>query len=407
MENGSQKWRFQRNKRLSRTSVISLRGIVEMLIGNLSTDDPRPIVPLGKGDPSQFPCFRPSKTAEEAVVDAFHSAKYNGYASTAGVPSARRWILKHKKMKVILRKDGCLAAISEKAVDFTDDNKWIEMDMNAMTNFHIALADEVLPSIEEKKTAKEIWDHLTKLYEAKSLHNKIFLKRKLYTLRMSESTSVTEHLNTLNTLFSQLTSLSCKIVEKERAELLLQSLPDSRKSVQEQGRQTSKSATSRSVDNNEREINITWPKQQSQTCLNKNSNPQGNTANTSDDGDTLCCEASTTVEGRKRYTDIWLIDSGATYHMTSRREWFHHYEPVSGGSVYSYNDHASEIIGVGTIKLKMYDGIIKVVRDVFRGALVVLKGEKIAANLYMLKGETLLEAEVSVASCILDSEMLL
>ncbi|KAE8735271.1 DNA repair protein RAD51-like protein 1 [Hibiscus syriacus] len=124
--------------------------------------------------------------------------------------------------------------------------------------------------------------------------------------------------------------------------------------------------------------------------------------------------------------------------MTSRREWFHHYEPVSGGSVYSYNDHALEIIGVGTIKLKMFDGTIKVVRDVrhvkglkknllsyglldnnaskietrkgimkvFRGALVVLKGEKIAANLYMLKGETLLEAEASVASCSSDSVML-
>ncbi|KAE8730652.1 putative galacturonosyltransferase 6 [Hibiscus syriacus] len=340
---------------------------------------------------------------------------------------------------------------------------------NAMANIHLALADEVLSSIEEKKTAKEIWDHLIKLYEATSLHNKIFLKRKLYTLRMPESTSVTEHLNTLNTLFSQLTSLSCKIGEQERAELILQSLPDSydqliinltnsnvtslvfddvaaavlqeEKSAQEQRRQTSKSATSRSVnndDNDEREINRMWPKQQSQICLNKNSNPQGNTANTSDDGDALCCEASTTVEGRKRFTDIWLIDSGATYHMTSRREWFHHYEPVSGGSVYSCNDHALEIVGVGTIKLKMYDGTIKVVRDVrhvkglkknllsyglldnnaskietqkgimkvFRGALVVLKCEKIAANLYMLKGETLLEAEASVASCSSDSAML-
>ncbi|KAE8698964.1 Alpha-glucan water dikinase [Hibiscus syriacus] len=69
--------------------------------------------------------------------------------------------------------------------------------------------------------------------------------------------------------------------------------------------------------------------------------------------------------------------------MTSRREWFHYYEPISGGSMYSCNDHALEIV-----------------------ALVVLKGEKIAANLYMLKGETLLEAEASVASCSSDSAML-
>ncbi|KAE8697637.1 putative tRNA ligase [Hibiscus syriacus] len=404
--------------------------------------------------------------------------------------------LPQQLMKAILRKDGCLAAINERPVDFADDIKWNEMDENDMTNFHLALVDEVLLSIEEKKTAKEICDHLTKLYEATSLHNKIFLKRKLYTLRMPESTSVTEHLNTLNTLFSQLTSLSCKIGEQEHAELLLQSLPDSYDQLiinltnnnvtslvfddvaaavlQEENRRKNKEDRRVNLQQAEALTTMTTMRGRStergqssshkygisksrskknlkcyncgknghlkKDCwsLNKNSNPQGNTANTSDDGDALCCEASTTVEGRKRFADIWLIDSGATYHMTSRKEWFHHYEPVSGGFVYSCNDHALEIIGVGTIKLKMYDGTIKVVRDVrhvkglkknllsyglldnnaskietrkgimkvFRGALVVLKGEKITANLYMLKGETLLEAEASVASCSSDSAML-
>ncbi|KAE8686521.1 Protein STRUBBELIG-RECEPTOR FAMILY 1 [Hibiscus syriacus] len=417
------------------------------------------------------------------MTTKFDIEKFNG----------RNFSLWKLKMKAILRKDGCLAAINERPVDFTDDNKWNEMDGNAMANFHLALTDEVLSSIEEKKTAKEIWDHLTKLYEATSLHNKIFLKRKLYTLRMPESTSVTEHLNTLNTLFSQLTSLSCKIGEQERAELLLQSLPDSYDQLiinltnsnvtslvfddvaaavlQEENRRKNKEdrqvnlqqaealtttrgrSTERGQSSSHKYGRSKSRSKKNLKCyhcgkkghlkkdcwsLNKNSNPQGNTANTSDDGDALCCEASTTVKGRKRFADIWLIDSGATYYMTSRREWFHHYEPVSGGSVYSCNDHALEIIGVGTIKLKMYDGTIKVVRDVrhvkglkknllsyglldnnaskietrkgimkvFHGALVVLKGEKITANLYMLKGETLLEAEASVASCSSDSAML-
>jgi len=65
------------------------------------------------------------------------------------------------------------------------------------------------------------------LYEVKSLHTRIFLKRKLYTLRMSESTSVTDHINNLNTLFAQLSTVDFNIIENERAELLLQSLPDS------------------------------------------------------------------------------------------------------------------------------------------------------------------------------------
>lgn len=395
------------------------------------------------------------------------------------------------KVKAILRKDNCLAAISERPVDFTDDKKWSEMNEDAMADLYLSIADGVLSSIEEKKTAKEIWDHLNRLYEAKSLHNKIFLKRKLYTLRMSESTSVTEHLNTLNTLFSQLTSLSCKIEPQERAELLLQSLPDSydqliinltnniltdylvfddvaaavleeesrRKNKEDRqvnlqqaealtvmrGRSTERGQSSgrgrsKSSKKNLKCYNCGKKGHLKKDCWNlpQNSNPQGNVASTSDDGSALCCEASIAREGRKRFADIWLIDSGATYHMTSRKEWFHHYEPISGGSVYSCDDHALEIIGIGTIKLKMYDGTVQTVQDVrhvkglkknllsygildnsatkietqkgvmkiFQGALVVMKGEKIAANLYMLKGETLQEAEASVAACSPDSTLL-
>jgi len=44
---------------------------------------------------------------------------------------------------------------------------------------------------------------------------------------MAETTAVTDHINTIRTLFSQLTTLGQQIEESERAELLLQSLPDS------------------------------------------------------------------------------------------------------------------------------------------------------------------------------------
>jgi len=68
------------------------------------------------------------------------------------------------------------------------------MDGNVIANIHLALVDEILSSVAEKKTIKKIWNALTKLYESKSLHNKIFLKRRLYTLQMTETTSVTDHI---------------------------------------------------------------------------------------------------------------------------------------------------------------------------------------------------------------------
>ena len=114
------------------------------------------------------------------------------------------------RINAILRKDNCLAIIGDGPAKITDNAKWNEMDGNAITNIHIALADEVLSSVAEKKIAEEIWDTLTKLYQFKSLHNKIFLKWRLYTLQMAEITSVTNHINTIRTLFSQLTNLSNK-----------------------------------------------------------------------------------------------------------------------------------------------------------------------------------------------------
>ena len=141
--------------------------------------------------------------------------------------NGRNFSLQKLKMKAILRKDNCLAAISKRPEEFTYDNKQNEMDENAVADLHLALADEILSSVKEKKSSKEIQDQPTRLYEVKSIHNKIFLKRKLYTLWMVESTSVTEHINTLNTLFSQLTSLGYKVQANECVEILLQSLPDS------------------------------------------------------------------------------------------------------------------------------------------------------------------------------------
>ncbi|GJV18873.1 retrovirus-related pol polyprotein from transposon TNT 1-94 [Tanacetum coccineum] len=158
-------------------------------------------------------------------------------------------------------------------------------------------------------------------------------------------------------------------------------------------------------------------------------NKLGNVAST--DGNALCCEAAVANESRKRFADVWLFDMGATFHMTARREWFHQYKPISGGgSVYSCNDHELKIIGIGSIMVKMHDGTVRTIRDVrhveglkknllslgqlddlgckveiqnkimkiIKGALVLMRGEKVAANLYQLKGEIMEEAEASVAS---------
>lgn len=90
METGNLKWKFQGNDGLTTASAITIRGFLNMLIGNLNEDDQRVVVPLGHGDPSAFPSFRTTTVAEDGIVDALRSAKYNCYSPPTGILPARR-----------------------------------------------------------------------------------------------------------------------------------------------------------------------------------------------------------------------------------------------------------------------------------------------------------------------------
>ncbi|KAJ9550335.1 hypothetical protein OSB04_014380 [Centaurea solstitialis] len=93
MENDStskKKWGFRGNPELSTASEITVRGVLTMLMTNLDQSDPRPVIPLGHGDPSAFSCFRTTEIAEDAIADAVRCAKFNGYSHNIGILPARR-----------------------------------------------------------------------------------------------------------------------------------------------------------------------------------------------------------------------------------------------------------------------------------------------------------------------------
>lgn len=52
----------------------------------------------------------------------------------------------------------------------------------------------------------------------------------------------------------------------------------------------------------------------------------------------------------------WVLDTGASYHMTLRREWFSEYTEVLDGKIKIANDFICKIAGIGSIKLKTLDG---------------------------------------------------
>ncbi|KAA8524330.1 hypothetical protein F0562_010753 [Nyssa sinensis] len=95
MEEGSTKWNFRGNEELNPEFSFSIKGVLNKLMKNLNETDHRPIIPLGRADPSASPCFRTTPIAEDAVIDAVRSGKFNSYAPNVGILPTRRSIAEY------------------------------------------------------------------------------------------------------------------------------------------------------------------------------------------------------------------------------------------------------------------------------------------------------------------------
>ncbi|KAG8477771.1 hypothetical protein CXB51_027720 [Gossypium anomalum] len=115
-----------------------------------------------------------------------------------------------------------------------------------------------------------------------------------------------------------------------------------------------------------------------------------------------------------KVSEEWILDSGCTFHMSPNRDWFTTYETVSEGVVLMGNNASCKIAGVGTIKVKMFDGVVRTLSDVrytaesgvlkiSKGSLVVMKGQRKTAKLYVLQGSTV-TGDAAVASSSLSDD---
>lgn len=60
----------------------------------------------------------------------------------------------------------------------------------------------------------------------------------------------------------------------------------------------------------------------------------------------------------------WILDYGASDHMFPNRKWFTTYHSLDGGTLLMRNDHACKMVGLGTIRIKMHDEVVRTLMDV-------------------------------------------
>ena len=133
-------------------------------------------------------------------------------------------------------------------------------------------------------------------------------------------------------------------------------------------------------------------------------------------------DALVVIAGCAETNDEWVLDTACTFHMCPHRDWFNTFDSTtSAGSVLGFDNSPCKIEGIGSIRIKMFDGIIRTLTDVryipkmkrnlismsaldakgykysggdsvlkvTKGSLVVMKGDLSSTNgLYYLRGAT-------------------
>src|SRR5256886_17428717 len=88
----------------------------------------------------------------------------------------------------------------------------------------MSVTDSVLREIATEKTASDAWKKLEELYSRKSLTNRLYLKKRLYNLRMVEGTPLKQHLDVFNSIIMDLRNIDIKVESEDQALIVLSSL---------------------------------------------------------------------------------------------------------------------------------------------------------------------------------------
>ena len=108
----------------------------------------------------------------------------------------------------------------------TEEN-WKLKDRQALGMIRLTLLRNVAFNIVKEKTTSGLLKALSNMYEKPSAMNKVYLMRRLFNLEVSETGSVSNHINEFNMIVSQLNSVDINFEDEIKVLILMSSLPES------------------------------------------------------------------------------------------------------------------------------------------------------------------------------------
>ncbi|GJS12432.1 retrotransposon protein, putative, ty1-copia subclass [Tanacetum coccineum] len=247
-----------------------------------------------------------------------------------------------------------------------------ELNKKAQSAVILCLGNKVLREVTGETTTAGVW---SKLETLKSLANKLYLKKKLYTFYMPIGRKISEHIDEFNKIVLDLANIEVKFKDEDLALLLLTSLPTSYEHFGDTllyGREalTLKDvmATLNSKEIKERSkakgddgegLYRNCPKnnrKKSTSYVNKDDQP-------SSSGSIYDGSEVMMVMSVEALLD-WIMDSGGSYHMTHRIDLFFDYLECDGGRVLLGDNRECKIRGIGKVKVQLKDGSSFVLQNV-------------------------------------------
>jgi hypothetical protein len=395
-----------------------------------------------------------------------------------------------RRVKDLLVQQGIVKVLYEMKPNGIAVIDWKELEAKAVATNRLCLGDDMMYHIMDEESLAAVWLKLKSRYMSKSLTNKLYLKQRLYGLKMAEGSNLSQHINMFNQIIDDLKKVDVKFEDEDEALMLLNSLPtysmyenlvttltwgketleledvigallafhQRKKNIDENfqreelvvkgnyehGRNSnkddSKGKNSWSKSRRRKDINCYKCGKKGhvkQDCpdrkKNKDDENEGSSKsanivedNSNDDNGDMLSVASNS----EHLVDSWILDSTCLFYVTPNRDWFDTYRSINSNIVTMGNDAHCKITGIGNIRIKMFDSVVKTlcevrhipevkknlislgildsngygyksesrVMKVTKGAMVVMKGQKSSKNIYKLLGNTVVGGIASVES---------